>query len=238
MRVKKTTTWTLLVPVPVPDNFQSWWLTWIWPHWHSQTFAWTCRSVSACVSIRPISYHCVRYVLFRSLRCSNQWSITIKTCKAFERITRQRIVWVAALHRVCLDNTLFLPSFPISDMSDSEIEKAAKGPRMWIELCGAYERLIEPGAILCPRSTRIINDLFPSEVDSYCTDFFIVPGGRYLVSSSAGSIISVLDLGYTSSSDCKLIASVELPVKDVSYDFKVQATPDGMGLTIFSSPDG
>ena len=58
------------------------------------------------------------------------------------------------------------------------------------------------------------------------------------MSSSAGSIISVLDLGYTSSSDCKLIASVELPVKDVSYDFLVQATPDGMGLTIFSSPDG
>ena len=56
------------------------------------------------------------------------------------------------------------------------------------------------------------------------------------MSSSAGSIISVLDLGYTSSSDCKLIASVELPVKDVSYDFIVQATPDG--LTIFSSPDG
>ena len=145
---------------------------------------------------------------------------------------------MAALHRVCLDNTLFIPSFPISDMSDSEIEKAAMGPRMWIELCGAYERFIEPGAILSPRSTRIINDSFPTEVDSYYTDFFIVPGGRYLVSSSPESVISVLDLGYTSSSDCKLIASVELPVKDVSNGFIVQATPDGMGLTIFSSTDG
>ena len=78
---------------------------------------------------------------------------------------------MAALHRICLDNTLFLPSFPISDMSDLEIEKAAMGPRMWIELCGAYERLIEPGAILSPRSTRIINDLFPTEVYSDSTQF-------------------------------------------------------------------
>ena len=146
---------------------------------------------------------------------------------------------MAALHRVCLDNTLFLPSFPISDMSDSEIEKAAMGPRMWIELCSAYEKqhLNEPGATLCPRSTRIINDSFPTEVDSDSTEIFIVPGGRYLVSSSSESIISVLDLGYTSSSDCKLIASVGvgLPMK---HDFRVQATPDGMGLTIFSSSNG
>ena len=64
---------------------------------------------------------------------------------------------MAALHRVCLENTLFLPSFPISDMNDLEIEKAAMGPRRWIELCGAFERhyLNDPGTTLCPRS-RII----------------------------------------------------------------------------------
>ena len=53
----------------------------------------------------------------------------IKTCKALELATRKRIVWVAALHRVCLDNTLFLPSFPIPDMSDLELERAAMAPR-------------------------------------------------------------------------------------------------------------
>jgi hypothetical protein len=142
---------------------------------------------------------------------------------------------VDALHRVCLDNGLFLPSFPISDMSDLELEKAAMGPRRWIELCGAYEKqhLNDPAAILCPRATRIINDCFPIEVDYEATDFFIVPGGRYLVSYSPDGI-SVLDLGYTSSADCKLIASVGPP--EGGYDIcKVQATPDGMGLAIYSS---
>jgi hypothetical protein len=141
---------------------------------------------------------------------------------------------MAALHRVCLDNTLFLPSFPISDMSDLELEKAAMAPRRWIELCRAFEKrhLNDPGAILHPRATRIINDSFATEVNYDTTDFFIVPGGRYLVSSSPDGI-SVLDLGYTSNADCKLIASVR--PRGGSDTCIVQATPDGMGLIIYSS---
>ena len=161
-------------------------------------------------------------------------SVVIKTCKALQPSTRQRVVWVAALHRVCFDNTLFLPSFPISDMSDLEIENAAMGPRRWIELCSAYEKQIlnNPASILYPRTTRIIDHLFATEVDYETNDFFIVPGGRYLVKSSPDNI-SVLDLGYTSSADCKLIASVE-PYGGCDV-FVVHTTPDGMGLAIYSS---
>ena len=119
-------------------------------------------------------------------------------------------------------------------MSDLEIEKAAMGPRRWIELCGAFEKqhFNDPGAIMRPRTTRIINSLFATEVDYVSTEIFIVPGGRYLVGSSPDGI-SVLDLGYTSSADCKLIASVE--PEGGSDTCIVQATPDGMGLTIFST---
>ena len=117
-------------------------------------------------------------------------------------------------------------------MSDLELEKAAMGPRRWIDLCGAFEKqhLSDPGATLCPRATRNINNSLATEVDYIVSDFFIVPGGRYLVDCTPGNI-SVLDLGYTSSADCKLIASVELKV---GYEICiVQATPDGMGLIIF-----
>jgi hypothetical protein len=118
-------------------------------------------------------------------------------------------------------------------MGNLEIEKAVMGPRRWIELWGTFEKQHpnDNGVILRPRATRIINDLLDTYI--HCK-LFIVPGGRYLVSSSP-DCISVLDLGYTSSSDCKLIASVELPMKGSSYeDLEVQVTLDGMGLTIFS----
>ena len=120
-------------------------------------------------------------------------------------------------------------------MSDLELERAATAPRRWIELCGAFEKQHpnDPGAILYPRATRIIDDSLAAEAEYVNTDFFIVPGGRYLVGFSSTDDISVLDLGYTSGADCKLIASVE--VEDGFDSYMVQATPDGMGLIIFSS---
>ena len=159
----------------------------------------------------------------------------IKTCKALQPCTRQRVVWIAALHRVCLDNALFLLSFPISQMSDLELEKAAMGPHRWIELCGAFEKqhLNDPGVILRPRSTRIINDLFDTKINYASAKIFIVPGGRYMVTSSPDGD-SVLDLGYTSSADCKLIASVKREIRSPYRNLEVQTTPDGMGLVIFS----
>ena len=117
-------------------------------------------------------------------------------------------------------------------MSDLEIERAAMGPRRWIELCGAYKKryINDSAAILRTRATRIIDYLpFANEVDYFYIKIFIVPGGQYVV-SSAPERISVLDLGYTSSSDCKLIASVE-PEGDYNTCL-VQATPNGMGLVI------
>ena len=121
---------------------------------------------------------------------------------------------MAALHRVCLDNALFLSSFPISDMSDSELEKSAMAPSRWIELGGAFK---QPGH-LNQRGE-------------------ILPGGRYLLLliSYVYDIISVLDLGYSSSADCKLVASVRPEGGCDIQDCRAQATPDGMGLTIFSS---
>ena len=121
-------------------------------------------------------------------------------------------------------------------MSDLEIEKAAMGPRRWFQLCSTYEKqeyenLNDPAIILCPRTSRSIDHLIPELVYG-STASFLVPGGRYLVCSSFDNI-SVLDLGYTSTADCKLIASVALESK--SEDFKVHTTSDGMGLAIYSS---
>ena len=122
-------------------------------------------------------------------------------------------------------------------MNDLELEKSAMAPRRWIKLCDAFEKqnLNDPGAILRPRATRIINGSFATEVDYRTTEFFIVPGGRYMLSYSSESI-SILDLGYNSSADCKLIASVELDLLEGGCDVcRAQHTPDGMGLTILSS---
>ena len=145
-----------------------------------------CLHPSDILSLRKVCPH-LKFSLLKPLKYTN----IIKTCRAFERITRQRVVWVAALHRVCFENTLFLPSFPISDMSNLEIEKAAMGPRRWIELCAAFERRLlnhparkGPGAILCPRSTRIINELIRQ-----WDDFHVGEDGHNTIASLAKTTI-------------------------------------------------
>jgi hypothetical protein len=156
----------------------------------------------------------------------------IKTCKAFELTTRQRVVWLAVLHRVCLENTLYLPSFPISDMSDLELEQAAIAPHRWIELCGALKKQHpgDPGAMLYPRTTRIIRDVVMPPMPY----LFLVPGGRYLVVAAIKRLF-VWDLGYVSDACCTLIASGGVGLNGGSpfeSSYMVQVTPDGKGLII------
>ena len=112
-------------------------------------------------------------------------------------------------------------------MSDVELEQAAMAPYGWIKLCAAFQKqhLDDSDAVLHPRTTRVIEGVHAS----WATRLFIVPGGRYLVSSSPKDIF-IWDLGYTSNTNSKLIASLEIEHRVCM----VQATPDGMGLTIFS----
>src|ERR1700679_1598154 len=126
---------------------------------------------------------------------------------------------------MCLDNTLFLPSFPIPNMSVLELEQAAMAPRRWIELWKEHSTSTDFGRMtLHPRTTRTIKHAD----NPHC---FIVPGGRYLVTAGCG--LFVWDLGYVSTADYKLIASVK---QEDHFRFcQVQATPDGKGLVIASS---
>ena len=121
----------------------------------------------------------------------------------------------------------------MSDMSGAELEQAVMAPYRWIKLCAAFQKqhLDDSEALLHPRTTRLTGNSIA--VGGYLnTDLFIVPGGRYLVSYSSTGIF-VWDLGYTSNNNCKLIAS--LGMEHGSFSCMVQATPDGMGLTVLSS---
>ena len=111
-------------------------------------------------------------------------------------------------------------------MSDLELERAAMAPRRWIKLCGEFQKQNSDNfcETIHPRTTRIIKD-------AANLHFFIVPGGRYLV--AAGNGLFVWDLGYASTVDCKLVASVGLG--DGYNVYGVQATSDGKGLVILSS---
>ena len=127
-------------------------------------------------------------------------------------------------------------------MSDLELERSAVAPHRWVELCNAFRKK-HPDEIgsLPVRAARNINlkalTANPKDNDNLSPNLFLVPGGRYILTSSLEAI-SVWDLGCNSlenaeSAGCKLIASAEQKDGCRSRTFIVQATPDGLGLEIF-----
>ena len=191
--------------------------------------------ITICIFLRPIDILALRKVCHQSIPVFFLLVAQVagehikKTCKAFELATRQRAVWLAAFRRMCFDNTLFQPSFPIPNMSNLELEQAVTAPHRWIELCGTFKEQHpdDPRAILCPRTTRSIRNVAKSYL-------FLVPGGRYLVVAGSEGL-SVWDLGYVSNACCKLIATGGDGLKNGSYYESfcmVQVTPDDMGLII------
>ena len=107
-------------------------------------------------------------------------------------------------------------------MSDVELEQAALAPHRWITL--AKQRSNVSDAALRPSKKRIIQNPHLSDIS-----IVLVPGGRYLLSSSTGRMC-VWDLGYTSNADPKLLAS--LGPNEGTYSFRIDTTSDRMGLMI------
>ena len=117
--------------------------------------------ISICMLLHPSDILALRKV------CRHQKFSLLKSVKHLLSKTWERVVWVAALHRVCFDNTLFLPISPISDMSVLEIEKAAMGPRRWIEICRAYEKRVSMTLL----QHRVLEHLKPSVI---CSIFHMI----------------------------------------------------------------
>jgi hypothetical protein len=162
---------------------------------------------------------------------------------------------------MCYHHSVFRPTFPIPDMSVSELERAATAPSRWIALSSSKDRNTDE---ILPsrrsRATRIINKPTPlTEINSQdledlkwkiqdLKNVYLVPGGRYLVAAgryvmAAGygysykCLVGVWDLGYVSegdmSSDGKSTRVWTTRVDKIDR-FIVNPTPDGLGIRILT----
>ncbi|KAF8156069.1 hypothetical protein B0H34DRAFT_520178 [Crassisporium funariophilum] len=117
--------------------------------------------------------------------------------------TSQRIVWLDAMNRMCMDNEVFRPTFPVSSMSILQLEIRHT----------AITEVVHPD----------INE--PGRFSSV----YLVPGGRYLV-SFAHRWLAVRDLGAPLHFGYLQPLAVE-PTRFFGT-FLVHATPDGSSLRI------
>lgn len=146
-----------------------------------------------------------------------------KTSKLFCCVTSQRIIWVDLLRRVCSDNSVFRPTFPIDQMCVTDLERAVFAPTRWLD---HVMRNNMKARGCCART------ITPSE-NPYFQGVYLVPGGRFLITFSEADLC-VWDLGYSSSTILKNtpIASASHIFNDI---FAVVPTADGLGLRIFAN---
>ncbi|KAF7764058.1 hypothetical protein Agabi119p4_8595 [Agaricus bisporus var. burnettii] len=97
-----------------------------------------------------------------------------QTCRYLYEANNRRIVWITALIDVCVENDVFLPTFPIDVMTTEQLLRAATSPsRLSAFLRRNHEKKLVP-------TVHTILDLELSEGD-FTTMLYFVPGGRFIV---------------------------------------------------------
>ncbi|KAF8156063.1 hypothetical protein B0H34DRAFT_519878 [Crassisporium funariophilum] len=153
-----------------------------------------------------------------------------KVCRSLHCATSQRIVWLDAMNRMCMDNEVFRPTFPVSSMSILQLEYATTITRRWMtSACNGSKKNAE-GRWRRIRHTPITEVVHPDiNEPGRFSSVYLVPGGRYLV-SFAQRWLAVWDLGAPLHFGYLQPLAVE-PIRFFGT-FLVHATPDGSGLRI------
>ncbi|EDR03746.1 uncharacterized protein LACBIDRAFT_306761 [Laccaria bicolor S238N-H82] len=155
-----------------------------------------------------------------------------KSCKKMHAVTQRRIVWLNAVRRMCRRHGVFAPSFPLEDMSTTELEHASLCP-------SRLSSLIHNGVPLRSFVTRILEPRTPSIVPTvegnlHCKNAFLIPGGRFLVVNSTHHGICLWDLGIHGGKAPRFRPVAVIP--ELDHSFLCGPTQDGLGIILISWP--
>jgi hypothetical protein len=116
-------------------------------------------------------------------------------------------------------------------MTTSELEHAVTSPYQFTTILRQAANALEGCNKLSPHVTCVLH-CNPPHLPSDILTIYLVPGGRFLITSSASFVMSLWDLGYNStvSIDQNPVASVVF--NHIVSEFEVQPSADNMGLRI------
>ncbi|KAF6765372.1 hypothetical protein DFP72DRAFT_1039306 [Ephemerocybe angulata] len=119
-------------------------------------------------------------------------------CKALHAIISEKQVWIEYLRGMCERHALFYPSYPVDSMNVQELQQAILGPERFNDTLRRG-----PGSPVYTDSSPILSPAaitsFPNHdachgVHESSIGLFLVPGGRFLVSSNPDSL-ALWDIG-------------------------------------------
>ncbi|EDR03649.1 uncharacterized protein LACBIDRAFT_307066 [Laccaria bicolor S238N-H82] len=139
------------------------------------------------------------------------------TCKSLSKATRARSVWMNAVHNVCITHGAFLPSFPLEEMSLDDLEHTALSPRRFQAVIQKYDG--HPTEPLLTR--KFVPRLQPRQsggaaMKTAIDQMALIPGGRFLLTSTYSGNLYLWDLGFNAGSHMKSLPIAMLETNEGS----------------------
>ena len=163
-------------------------------------------------------------------------SFLFETSRVLCSVTKLRIVWINALHRVCLMHGINLSTFyPLENISQIELEHAALSPFRFIKC--TKDNITSEGDIKSIK-TRFLEPRLPpvfstdENVPFNCVTLFLIPGGRFLLIDTIRHGVALWDLGIHAGIPIKLSPLAVLPTARGSFVSVTSPTPDGRGVYV------
>ncbi|KAK7044780.1 F-box domain-containing protein [Favolaschia claudopus] len=148
--------------------------------------------------------------------------------------TAHRTVWFDALRRVCVAQEVSILTFPMENMSLRDLEHAATSPARFI---AHLSKQRETEEIIPALSTRIFQPRLPRPLTGISGDISrmrLIPGGRYLVTTSNLARMSVWDLGHRPAAIIKPYPLVSIVLSFQPSELLIQPTEDHSGFRILT----
>jgi hypothetical protein len=128
-------------------------------------------------------------------------------------------------------------TYPIEDMNRAELEYATTRHNRFLNRL--WKGLSDNSELLQPVAIRILtlHPRIPSVADhpfGYFKQSALVPGGRFLITTTTSDIVQMWDLGFTPSELIKScpLTSIHIPALDDEYIMLMQPSSDGNAVRV------
>lgn len=120
-------------------------------------------------------------------------------------------------------------------MGLSELEHSVMSPVRFTTFLKRVGNSLDACNARFPCVSRILPYRLPGISDPLpdLSSIYLVPGGRFLLTSSTGSVITLWDIGYNACAPIDPFPVASAVLEHAITKFEVQATGDGLGIRIF-----
>ncbi|KIM37382.1 hypothetical protein M413DRAFT_42019, partial [Hebeloma cylindrosporum] len=162
--------------------------------------------------------------------------VSRQTCSVMRDASTNHSMWKNVLRRVCIENSIFLPSDILNYMPRLELEQAATGPSRFI----SHVRNPSPEGIIEAYSKRQLSTSLVENphntADEEILHLHLIPGGRFLISHHVRQLrmwdIGTPGMNWGPTTVLSPLATLNRYCKNV---YVAHSTRDGEGLIILAS---